>query len=170
MNVENATAGAVKLVEEGQPYPGSVEDLLPHRPPFLFVDKLTSVSQKLTVGEMTYDPDMCFFKGHFPGYPVGPGVILVETMAQCGGAGVVAAGLVRGGGIFLLTGVDNAKFRHKVGPGDKLRMEVENVMISSRMAKQHGKAFVFVDGEWALACEADFKCVLVSKEKAGINI
>ena len=73
MAVENARVGAVKLVEDGQPFTGEITDLLPHRDPFLFVKKLTYVSQEKTIGEMSYDPDMWFFKGHFPGRPDGPG-------------------------------------------------------------------------------------------------
>jgi len=144
-----------QLVEDGKGYDGPAEDLLPHRKPFLFVDKLLYSDQKRYVGEMTYGEDMWFFKGHFPEYPVVPGVILIETLAQCGGAGLVASGIVRNG-LFLLIGVDNAKFRRQVRPNDKVRMEVENTKIGSRMVKQHGKAYVGDE----LAAEADFMCVL----------
>jgi 3-hydroxyacyl-[acyl-carrier-protein] dehydratase len=161
MTIVNAQEGAKKLVEEGQPYTGSIEALLPHRDPFLFVKKLTFVGKDKTVGEMTYTPDIWFFKGHFPSYPVVPGVILVETMAQCGGAGLVASGQVRSGGIFLLAGVDNVKFRHQVRPGDTVRLEIDNVLIKTRIAKQHGKAFI---GD-TLAAEADFHCVMVPADK-----
>ena len=146
-----------QIVEDGKGYDGSVEDLLPHRAPFLFVDKLLYSDQKRYVAEVTYTPDMFFFKGHFPQYPVVPGVILIETIAQCGGAGLVASGLIKSG-VFLLVGVDNAKFRRQVRPGDKLRMEVENIRVSSRMAIQHGKAYVGDE----LAVEADFKSVMGS--------
>lgn len=144
-----------QLVEDGKGYDGSVEDLLPHRKPFLFVDKLLYSDQKRYVAEVTYGEDMWFFKGHFPEYPVVPGVILIETIAQCGGAGLVASGLIKNG-VFLLVGVDNAKFRRQVRPNDKLRMEVENIRVSSRMAIQHGKAYVGDE----LAVEADFKSVM----------
>lgn len=144
-----------QLVEDGKGYDGPAEDLLPHRKPFLFVDKLIYSDQKRYVAEMTYGEDMWFFKGHFPEYPVVPGVILLETLAQCGGAGLVASGLVRGG-LFLLVGVDNVKFRRQVRPNDKLRMEVDNIKVNKRMAVQHGKAFVGDE----LAVEADFKSVL----------
>ena len=144
-----------KIVEDGNGYDGPTEDLLPLRKPFLFVDKLLYSDQKRYVGEMTYGEDMWFFKGHFPEYPVVPGVILIETLAQCGGAGLVASGIVRNG-LFLLIGVDNAKFRRQVRPNDKVRMEVENTKIGSRMVKQHGKAYVGDE----LAAEADFMCVL----------
>lgn len=144
-----------QLVEDGKGYDGSVEDLLPHRKPFLFVDKLLYSDQKRYVAEVTYGEDMWFFKGHFPDYPVVPGVILIETIAQCGGAGLVASGLIKNG-VFLLVGVDNAKFRRQVRPNDKLRMEVENIRVSSRMAIQHGKAYVGDE----LAVEADFKSVM----------
>jgi len=146
-----------QIVEDGKGYDGSAEDLLPHRKPFLFVDKLLYSDQKRYVAEVTYTEDMWFFKGHFPGYPVVPGVILIETIAQCGGAGLVASGLIKNG-VFLLVGIDNAKFRRQVRPGDKLRMEVDNIRVSSRMAIQHGKAFVGDE----LAVEADFKSVMGS--------
>lgn len=146
---------AKQLVEDGKGYDGPVEDLLPHRKPFLFVDKLLYSDQKRYVAEVTYGEDMWFFKGHFPEYPVVPGVILIETIAQCGGAGLVASGLIKNG-VFLLVGVDKAKFRRQVRPNDKLRMEVENIRVNSRMAIQHGKAYVGDE----LAVEADFRCVM----------
>ncbi|RPJ09200.1 MAG: beta-hydroxyacyl-ACP dehydratase, partial [Spirochaetaceae bacterium] len=65
-----------------------IEQLLPHRKPFLYVDKLEKATEEEIIGYKTFGPDEYFFKGHFPEYPVVPGVILVETMAQTGGAGV----------------------------------------------------------------------------------
>ncbi len=143
------------MVEDGNGYDGPTEDLLPHRKPFLFVDKLLYCDQKRYVGEMTFGEDMWFFKGHFPDFPVVPGVILVESMAQCGGAGLVASGIVRNR-LFFLIGVDGAKFRRPVRPNDKLRMEIANAKVTSRMIVQHGKAYVGDE----LAAEAEFRCVL----------
>lgn len=144
-----------KMVEDGQGYDGPTEDLLPHRKPFLFVDKLLYADQKRYQGEVTYGADSWFFKGHFPDYPVVPGVILIESLAQCGGAGLVASGIVRNG-LFFLIGVDGAKFRRQVRPNEKLRMEIENTKVSSRMVVQKGRAYVGDD----LAAEAEFRCVL----------
>ncbi|MDD2455244.1 MAG: 3-hydroxyacyl-ACP dehydratase FabZ [Kiritimatiellae bacterium] len=136
-------------------YDGPTEDLLPHRKPFLFVDKLLYADQKRYQGEVTYGEDSWFFKGHFPDYPVVPGVILVESLAQCGGAGLVASGIVRNG-LFFLIGVNGAKFRRQVRPKEKLRMEIENTKVSSRMVVQKGMAYVGDE----LAAEAEFRCVL----------
>lgn len=144
-----------KMVEDGMGYDGPTEDLLPHRKPFLFVDKLLYADQKRYQGEVTYGEDSWFFKGHFPDYPVVPGVILVESLAQCGGAGLVASGIVRNG-LFFLIGVNGAKFRRQVRPKEKLRMEIENTKVSSRMVVQKGRAYVGDE----LAAEAEFRCVL----------
>ena len=144
-----------KMVEDGMGYDGPTEDLLPHRKPFLFVDKLLYADQKRYQGEVTYGADSWFFKGHFPDYPVVPGVILVESLAQCGGAGLVASGIVRNG-LFFLIGVNGAKFRRQVRPNEKLRMEIENTKVSSRMVVQKGMAYVGDE----LAAEAEFRCVL----------
>ena len=138
-----------------------IEQLIPHRPPFLFVEKLTRADEAGTEGVFTYSPDLWFFKGHFPQYPVVPGVILVETMAQCGGAGLVAIGKVKEGGLFLLTTVDNAKFRTQVRPGDSVHMVIENTVLTRRVAKLHGQCFIKnADGTEKLAAEADFGCFL----------
>jgi 3-hydroxyacyl-[acyl-carrier-protein] dehydratase len=144
-----------KMVEDGRGYDGSTEDLLPHRKPFLFVDHLTYCDQERYEGEYTYAPDTWFFKGHFPDYPVVPGVILVESMAQCGGAGLVASGIVRNG-LFFLVKVNNVKFRAQVRPGDTVKMEIANTKVTRRAITQFGKAFV--NGK--LAAEAEFTCVL----------
>jgi len=138
-----------------------IKDLLPHRPPFLYVDKLDEVSGERIVGTRKYTDEDYFFKGHFPGYPVVPGVVLVESMAQCGGAGVAQSGVL-GGRLFFLATVDKVKFRKQVLPGDEVRFEIRNIQISARGIRQSGKAYV---GE-EVAAEASWLC-LVGPGKGG---
>jgi 3-hydroxyacyl-[acyl-carrier-protein] dehydratase len=133
----------------------NIEELLPHRAPFLFVDRLEKSTEEEIIGYRKYTDDDFFFKGHFPQYAVVPGVILVETMAQCGGAGINASGVL-GDSLFFLATVDKAKFRRQVRPGDEVRMEIKNIRISKKMIKQSGKAFV---GE-ELAAEAEWLCLV----------
>lgn len=132
-----------------------IKQLLPHREPFLYVDRLESVTEEKIVGYRTFTDAEYFFKGHFPSYPVVPGVILVETMAQCGGAGVSQMGVL-GDKLFFLATVDKAKFRRQVRPNDEVRLEIENVKISSRMIKQTGKAYVGDE----VAAEAEWMCLV----------
>jgi 3-hydroxyacyl-[acyl-carrier-protein] dehydratase len=139
--------------------PEEVKKLLPHRTPFLFVDKLTAYDKESIKGQRTYGNDEFFFKGHFPEYPVVPGVILLESMAQCGGAGIAASGLL-GSGLFFLAGIEKAKFRRQVVPGDTVTFEIENKRISSMMIRQKGKALVGDE----VAAEAEWFCVMKSAE------
>lgn len=133
----------------------SIKDLLPHRDPFLFVDELKEVSDKEIVGTRTFTADDSFFAGHFPDYPVVPGVVLVESMAQCGGAGVRQSGVL-GESLFFLASVNNVKFRRQVRPGDTVEMTVTNLRVTPRMIKQSGVARV---GE-EVACEAEWMCLV----------
>jgi 3-hydroxyacyl-[acyl-carrier-protein] dehydratase len=130
-----------------------IESMLPHRDPFLFVDELEKVSEEEIIGYKTFTEKEFFFKGHFPEYPVVPGVILVETMAQCGGAGV--SHLLEDNLPFLAA-IDKVKFRQQVRPNDKVRMEVKNLRLSKKMVKQSGKAYV---GD-AIAAEAEWMCLV----------
>ena len=132
----------------------AIDTLIPHRAPFQFVDRIVSADAAKIVGERTFPASAWFFQGHFPGYPVVPGVLLVETMAQCGGAGLVHCGLMPNK-VFFLVAVDNAKFRRQVRPGELIRMEIENVKLSPRIVKQRGQAWVGTE----LAAEAEWMCV-----------
>lgn len=132
-----------------------MKELLPHRDPFLFVDSLEEVTEETITGVRTFNADEPFFAGHFPGYPVVPGVILVESMAQCGGAGVRKLGVL-GEKLFFLAAVNNVKFRRQVRPGDTVRMEIRNLRVSERMIRQSGIARV--EGE--TACEAEWMCLV----------
>ena len=128
-----------------------IKSLLPHREPFLFVDAIISADDKGCVCEHTFTENEFFFKGHFPEYPVVPGVILCETMAQAGGAALRYSGVVPADGLFFFATLDKVKFRNQVRPGDKVRMEIEYLRTSPKMIKQAGKAYV---GD-TLCAEAD---------------
>lgn len=138
-----------------------ITDLLPHREPFLFVDRIVDASAKQIIAERTFNPDTWFFKGHFPSYPIVPGVILIETLAQCGGAGLVSAGIVPQGNLFLLAAIYKAMFRRQVRPGELVRMEIDVKKCTPRLLKQSGKGFV--NGE--LAVEAEWMCMIKSSQE-----
>jgi len=133
-----------------------IEKLLPHRDPFLFVDEIVEASEEKIVAKRVFTQNEYFFKGHFPDYPVVPGVILVETMAQSGGAGLRKIGVIGADGLFFFATVDKVKFRRQVRPGDELRCEIENLRISPKMIKQRGKAYVGDE----LAAEAEWMCLI----------
>ena len=105
-----------------------IKSLLPHREPFLFVDRLVSRDDTSVVGEYTFTAERNdFFQGHFPGNPIVPGVILVESMAQVCAASVVAGGSFGDcAPVFLLAGVSDVRFIHPVRPGDKLMTRATN--------------------------------------------
>lgn len=138
-----------------------IESLIPHRDPFKFVDRIISADNEKIIAERTFTEKEFFFKGHFPKYPVVPGVILIETMAQAGGAGLSAQHVFEDGSLFFLGTVDKVKFRHQVRPGDKVRLEVQNLRVSAHMIKQQGVAYI---GE-EVAAEATWMCLVGNADK-----
>lgn len=133
-----------------------IESLLPHRKPFLFVDSIDSYDEKGCVCTRKFTDEDFFFKGHFPQYPVVPGVILIETMAQAGGAALSLQKVFDEGSLFFLGTVNNVKFKHQVRPGDTVRLEIENKRVSKKMVVQAGKAYV---GD-ILCAQAEWMCLV----------
>ena len=137
--------------------------LLPHRYPFLLVDRITEYEPlKRAVGYKNVTANEEFFQGHFPGDPIMPGVLIVEAMGQT--AGILARLSMMEGeegdikpGLVIFMGIDKVKFRRQVVPGDQLRFEVETIRTGSKVWKIAGKAFV----EDSLAAQAEMTAQLL---------
>lgn len=131
-----------------------IKEILPHRDPFLLVDEIIEMELgKRIVGVKNIRQDEYWFKGHFPNYPVVPGVLIIEMLAQTGGVCVLAMPENKGKLAFL-TGVEKARFKHQVKPGDKLVLEVEMVRMRSNYGV--GNAVAKVNGDVAAQAEIRF--------------
>jgi 3-hydroxyacyl-[acyl-carrier-protein] dehydratase len=130
---------------------------LPHRPPFLFVDEvLEVVPGRSARGRWSLTGDEWFFSGHFPGRPTLPGVLMCEAIAQIGAVAVLDDERFAGR-LPLFGGLDGARFRRQVGPGDELILECELGRLSTRAGKGSGRALL----SGAVACECDLLFVVV---------
>lgn len=133
------------------------QSVLPHRPPFLFVDEVTALVPGLSAsGLWRLVGDEWFFSGHFPGRPTLPGVLMCEAIAQMGALAVLTDERFAGK-LPLFGGLDSARFRRQVGPGDTLELQVELGRMSARAGKGSGRALL--DGK--VACECELMFVLV---------
>ena len=139
-----------------------IKEYLPHRYPFLLVDRVLEVEpgkRLLAIKNVTYNEP--FFTGHFPAVPIMPGVLIIEALAQATGllAGRSVEGLMGKGRTYYLVGLDKVRFKRMVRPGDTLRLEVQFDKI--RMGIGKGKGVATVDGQ--LACEAELIFALANR-------
>ena len=128
-----------------------IKEIIPHRYPFLLVDRIIEVEDgKRAVGIKNVTANEEFFNGHFPDYPVMPGVLIVEALAQVGAVAMLKKEENKGRLAFF-AGIDNCRFKRQVVPGDQLRLEVEMTRLRGSIGK--AKATASVEGD--LVCEAD---------------
>lgn len=133
-----------------------IQNILPHRYPFLLVDRILEINESKIVGIKNVTRNEEFFNGHFPGHPIMPGVLHLEAMAQV--AGVLMLNMPENKGkLAYFAGINNAKFRKPILPGDQIVMELEIIKIRSRIGTFHGIAKV--DGQ--VATEAELTFVIV---------
>jgi 3-hydroxyacyl-[acyl-carrier-protein] dehydratase len=139
----------------------AIERILPHRYPFLLVDRIIEITPETRiVGVKQVTINEHFFQGHFPGAPVMPGVLIVEAMAQVGAVYALQRIENREQKLVLFSGIDNARFRRPVVPGDTLVLTVTPVRVGSRVQRMHGEAHV--DGQ--LAAEADIMSIVSDRD------
>jgi len=145
-------------------------DLLPHRPPFLFVDTLFSADNSGAVGEYRFTEEKNdFFRGHFPDFKIVPGVVLIEAMSQVAGASVVARGILGSQVAFALAAINDVRFRQPFRPGDRLVTVVEIVRERIPLGIYRLKGFLNGEpdekGQPAATCEV--KCMMGGAVTAG---
>ncbi len=121
-----------------------IQNLLPHRYPFLLVDRIIALEPgKRIVGLKNVSINEPFFQGHFPGHPIMPGVLIAEALAQVGGIlALIATPEAQGNSSIFLMGLDKVRFRHPVVPGDQMRLEVDTLRSGKTFWKMRGQAFV----------------------------
>jgi len=137
-----------------------IQKILPHRYPFLLVDRIIEITENRVVGIKNVTINEPFFQGHFPGFPIMPGVLIMEAMAQVGGAAVLTRKENVGKLAFFLS-INNAKFRKPVLPGDTLRIEVD--LLKSKMGIMATHAVAKVDDK--VVTEADMMFAFVDPKK-----
>jgi beta-hydroxyacyl-ACP dehydratase FabZ len=134
-----------------------IQEILPHRYPFLLVDRIEELEiGKRVVGIKNVTINEPFFQGHFPGRPIMPGVLIIEAMAQVGGVLAFKSAQEQGCKLVYFMGIDKAKFRRPVVPGDQLRFVIDVLRARHPYWKMRGEAYV----ESALVCEAELMAMI----------
>jgi len=150
----NPTANTMDILE--------IMSILPHRYPLLLIDRIVEMERKTRIVALkNVTINEPHFAGHFPDFPIMPGVLIVEAIAQAGGALLLTEIPDRDTKLMVFTGIDSARFRRPVVPGDQLRIEVKVLNWRTTAVKLHGLATV--DGK--LACEATIMCALTNRTK-----
>ncbi len=142
----------------------AIKKILPHRYPMLLVDRILELEPERVVGIKNVTGNEPFFAGHFPEYPVMPGVLVIEAMAQVAGV-LVLSQLADPQKVVFLATIERAKFRRPVVPGDQLRIEMKVLKKKSRVAKMAGTATV----EGQVVAEAEVMCKLGELGAAGVE-
>ena len=138
----------------------AIKKLLPHRYPFLFVDRIIELKPlERIVGIKQVSINESFFQGHFPGAPVMPGVLVIEALAQCGAILALREIENRDQKLVLFTGIKEARFRRPVVPGDTLILEVTAIRVGSRVQRMRGEAKV----EGQLCADAEIMSVIADR-------
>lgn len=139
----------------------AIQQILPHRYPFLLVDKIVELEPRIRIvgiKQVTFNEQ--FFQGHFPGAPVMPGVLQIEALAQVGAILALREFEDRENKIPFFSGIEKAKFRRPVVPGDTLTLEVKALRIGSKVQKMYGEAKV--DGQ--ITAEAEIMCIIGDRQ------
>ena len=162
----NPSATAIEELATGVKSSLDIQDIqaiLPHRYPFLLLDRIVEIRRKehlVAIKNVTINEP--FFQGHFPNYPIMPGVLVVEAMAQAGAVLLLTEVEDRHGKLMVFTGIERARFRRPVVPGDQLRIEINVLAFRRHACKISCEALV----EGKLACEAVLTCQLVDRPRS----